>query len=330
MSQEQLEIKKLFHKYLYEQLTAAEILQLKALVADMDEKMLDESLQQMWGDYTFTGHRNTKAFDQVSANLKEIIQPRKERKIIQLGWQRVAAVLLPLFILATTYLYIDRQSIHKSIAQEYQIIAEKGERASVILPDGTKVYLNSQSSLTYPASFALNHRTVHLIGEAYFEVTHNADNPFTVYTPDAKVKVLGTTFNLYAYPGNPVFEAALVEGRVEVTPLKMSGGPIILSPGQKVSYDIQTGKSKVTDTDLQVETAWKRGDLLFRSQPFAAILSQLESFYGTSIQVEGDHPAELFTGSFHEEDINQVLRNLQQHYKFTFKKSGDEVRLIFK
>lgn len=330
MNQGDTEIKELFRKYLNEQLTGAEAARLKVLVADMDEKMLDDNLQQIWSDYAFSGQRNRKAFDKVSANLKEIIQPGKERKIVRFTWQNVAAVLLPLFILTASYLYMDRESIKNSITQEYQVIAEKGQRASVILPDGTKVYLNSQTKLTYPASFALNHRTVNLTGEAYFEVTHDKNSPFIVSTPDANVKVLGTTFNLYAYPGNALFEASLIEGKVEVIPHKMPDKSVFLTPGQKVCYDVHTGKLKVSNTDLRVETAWKRGDLLFRSQSFVNILSQLESFFGAKIEVEGNYPTELFTGTFHEDNINQVLQNLQQHYKFKFRKSGDDIYITFK
>lgn len=329
MNQENTEIKELFHKYLNEQLTGEEAARLKSLVTDMDEMMLDDNLQQMWSGYTFSGQRNRKAFDKVSASLTEIMQQGKERKIAWFHWKNVAAILLPLFILSTSYLYMDRESIWSSVTQEYQVIAEKGQRASVVLPDGTKVYLNSQSKLTYPASFALNHRTVHLTGEAYFEVTHDKNNPFIVSTPAANVKVLGTTFNLHAYTESALFEASLVEGKVEVIPHKTPGNSIFLIPGQKVCYDTHTGKMKIRNTDLRIETAWKRGDLLFRSQTFINILTQLESFFGAKIEVKGNYPTELFTGTFHEDNINQVLQNLQQHYKFKFHKSEDIIYIIF-
>lgn len=330
MDYEQTEIKELFRKYLRESLTSEEISRLKREVANMDEEVLDGHLYQLWHDYAPAGNRNTQAFDEISFNLKEMIQPRQERKIGRLIWRSVAAILLPLLILTTAYLYQDRQTMRASIAREYQVIAGKGERASVVLPDGTKVYLNSQSTLTYPASFAFDRRSVNLTGEAYFEVKHDVSSPFVVSTPQAKVKVLGTTFNLYAYPGNNLFEATLVEGKVEVIPDNSSGKAISLSPRQKVCYDTETGKVEVSETDLRVETAWRRGDLLFRSQSFPAIISKLESFYGAHIRVEGEYPGELFTGSFHEEDINVVLRNLQQHYTFTFQKKGNEICLTLK
>lgn len=327
MDQEEKQIRELFRKYLYEQLTPDEIVRLKSLVAEMDIQLLDEKLEELWNDYTTVNHRNIRAFNEVSANLKAILQPREERSFLRRIGQIAAAILLPLFILSTSYLYLERSSVRKSISQEYQIIAEKGEKASVVLPDGTKVYLNSQSKLTYPASFSLNQRTVNLTGEAYFEVRHDASHPFVVNTPRAKVRVLGTTFNLYAYPEKKLFEASLVEGKVEVMPIEKPEQRVLLLPGHKASYDTSTGKIAVKKTDLRVETAWRRGDLLFHSQSFNTIVSELESFYGVTIRVDGKSPKELFTGTFHEDDINVVLRNLQQHYKFTYKKLGDEIIL---
>lgn len=102
-----------------------------------------------------------------------------------------------------------------------------------------------------------------------------------------------------------------------------------LSPNQKARYNHETGEIKVITTDLRVETAWKRGDLIFRNQPFKEIIGQLEIFYGVNITANGEYPEELFTGSYHENDIIQVLKNLQQHYTFEYQKSGNEISLKF-
>lgn len=330
MDTNRTEIKELFRKYLDDTLMPEETIRLKILVREMDRDSLDDHLNRLWNDYSFSGKRNQRAFDEISFHLKEMVRPAPEKKMIRLLWRGAAAILIPLLLCTTLYFYQEHSSVQSRMAREYQVIAGKGERASVVLPDGTKVYLNSQSKLTYPASFDVNHRFVNLSGEAYFEVKHDEKRPFIVSTPQAKVKVSGTTFNLYAYPGQQVFEVALIEGKVEVIPDRMPDKTVVLAPKQKVYYDVGTGSLRVLDTDLRVETAWKRGDLLFRSQSFPEIASRLESFYGMNIRVKGVVPDELFTGSFHENDINQVLRNLQQHYRFTFQKTGNEICLTFK
>lgn len=325
----QEEIKTLFKKYLYGQLTSDEVVRLKALIQNMDDRSLEQNLSQLWDNCHVSGERNIEAFDTISKSMKEIIQPQK--KISLLGYLgRIAAVAIFLLLIALTgYLYIDKINIQTAIAQIYTISAEKGERASVTLPDGTKVYLNAKSTLSYPASFSLNERTVQLTGEAYFEVIHDAAAPFIVKTEKIQIKVLGTTFNLYAYPDDSWFEASLVEGCIEVTPYKNPEKQVHLSPNQKARYNHETGEINVMGTDLRVETAWKRGDLIFRNQPFKEIIGQLEIFYGVNITTDGEYPEELFTGSYHENDVIQVLKNLQQHYTFDYQKSGNKISLKF-
>lgn len=327
MSREEIGL--LLKKYLDGQLTQAEMIRMKGLIQEIDDDTFDKGLEQVWESYEVTGKRNKEAFDTISRNLKEIIQPQKSFHLPYFAGRIAAAVLLLCLFATTAYLAIDRNQIQTAIAQEYKVVSEKGERASVLLPDGTKVYLNAESSLSYPASFSLRNRTVCLTGEAYFEVKHDATAPFIVKTTEVEIKVLGTTFNLCANPHDKWFEASLVEGKIEVTPYKYPQKQVYLSPLQKAHYNFRTGNLQIIKTDLQVETAWKRGDLIFRNQPFQQIIEQLESFYGMNIRVKGSYPEELFTGSYHETDVIQVLNNLQQHYTFDYQKSGNDISLIF-
>lgn len=325
----QEEIKTLFKKYLYGQLKSEEVVRLKALIQNMDDRSLEQNLSQLWDTCHISGERNIEAFDTISKNMEEIIQPQKRISLLGYLNRIAAAAIFLLLITLTGYLYIDKRHIQTAIAQMYTISAGKGERASVTLPDGTKVYLNAKSTLSYPASFSLNERTVQLTGEAYFEVKHDADIPFIVKTEEIQIKVLGTTFNLYAYPDDSWFEASLVEGCIEVTPYRNPEKQVHLSPNHKARYNHETGEINVMGTDLRVETAWKRGDLIFRNQPFKEIIGQLEIFYGVNITADREYPEELFTGSYHENDIIQVLKNLQQHYAFEYQKSGNEISLKF-
>lgn len=327
MSREEIGL--LLKKYMNGQLTQAEIIRLKTLIQRIDDSAFERSLEQLWESYEGTGKRNQEAFDHISQNLKEIIQPRKSFNLFYSAGRIAVAILVACLFATTVYLVVDRNQTQTAIAQEYKVVSQKGERASVILPDGTRVYLNAESSLSYPASFTLKNRTVRLTGEAYFEVKHDASAPFIVETDEVEVKVLGTTFNLCANLHDKWFEASLVEGSIEVTPYKYPQKQVHLSPLQKAHYNLQTGDLNIIKTDLHVETAWKRGDLIFRNQPFLQIVEKLEAFYGVSIQVKGSYPAELFTGSYHETDVIEVLKNLQQHYTFDYQKSGNDISLKF-
>ncbi|MDR1938967.1 MAG: FecR domain-containing protein [Tannerellaceae bacterium] len=319
--------KELLRKYIYHgnQLLPAEIKELKELMTDGS---LDTHLPDLWDAYQTQGKQNKKSHDKIRSDLQTLIRPPRVRSLYL--WRSVAAVLLPLLILTLFYLYTEHLPILSADRKEYRISVEKGERASVTLPDGTKVYLNAKSTLSYSPFFAIKRRVVHLSGEAYFEVTRDTENPFIVRTDAAQVKVHGTTFNIYAYPENPFFEASLIKGRIEVISNKKPDKSVYLRPNQKVGCDVQTGELVVSNTDLRIETAWKRGDLIFRSQPLKVILPQLELFYGANIHVEGTYPDKVFTGSFHEDEINPVLSNLQEHYCFHFRKSGNEIFIRFK
>lgn len=312
-----------------QQLTKDEIDILKLYVLDKKDTSLINDLQELWLSYDDPGERNRESFDEVLHSVHGVIQSKKRKFTLFAIGRIAAAVLLPVLLFSTVYLYVERKSINTSITREYRLEVERGERASVILPDGTKVYLNSESSLTYPASYVVDNRSVYLCGEAYFEVTHDPAHPFTVMTDKARVQVYGTVFNICAYPADSIFETALVEGKVEISLRDDSAQSVFLKPNQKASYNTRSGQLLVHNTDLRIETAWKRGDLIFRSQPLEAIFDQLESFYGANIYTEGTYPGNLFTGSFHEDEIGEVLNNLQQHYNFSFRKSGNEIHILF-
>lgn len=318
----------LFDKYINNQLSPEEISKLKEIIDHSNDEELNEQLLQQWNSYSYTGKQQIKARKQIAGNLKDILQTdSKSTKRSFPVWGKVAAVFIGLLISYTTYLYMDKKHIHETLLSEYTVQVGNGEKATVVLPDGSKIYLNSQSHLSYPASFGHTERNVKFSGEGYFEITRNEKVPFTVSNPAATVKVLGTVFNFYATSNDEWFETTLIEGKVEVTLNMPTPHTTILQPNQKIRYNKRTGQWNVSTTDLWDETAWKRGDLIFRSKTFGDIVCQLETYYGVTIHMEGNLPDKLFTGSFHENDINAVLLNLQQHYDFAYSKTGNTIEI---
>ena len=164
----------------------------------------------------------------------------------------------------------------------------------LILPDGTKVWLNSASSIRYPTEFASNERRVQITGEAYFEVVKNANKPFVVKVNDlAEIKVWGTHFNVNAYKDEAEIRATLLEGAVEVS---QGSNSTKLTPGQQA----QIGKSgfikRVDNADLDEAVAWKNGNFLFNSTALPVILRQVARWYDLEIVYEGKIPADKFSG----------------------------------
>lgn len=320
-------IEPLLRKYLNNRLTPDEAVALKESMCRIDSKEIDEILSQLWEAYESPGEAPKGVREQIFRNLRKTFLPKPRYNINRTIWRSVAAVFICLMTGLSAYLYIDRGEMQKTLDSEYLVQVGKGEKAMVTLPDGTKVYLNAQSALSYPASFGQQERKVQFSGEAYFDVARDEKKPFIVDNPAISVKVLGTVFNFYATTHDDWFETTLVEGKVEVTLKMPTPRKEILKPNQKIRYNKLTGAWNISTTDVWEDTAWKRGDMMFRSKTFEEVIKQLEIYYGVTINTEGNYPKDLFTGTFHEDDVNAVLLNLQQHYDFEYNKIGNVINL---
>jgi transmembrane sensor len=183
-----------------------------------------------------------------------------------------------------------------------------GGQYQVILPDGTKVWLNAASSLKYPTLFKGGQRTVELTGEAYFEVTKNAAMPFYVKANNMQVKVLGTHFNIMAYNNEPAIKTTLLEGSVQ---LSSGTANNTLKPGQQGVLD-KYGKINVSDVNAEHAIAWKNGYFEFNRSGIHEIMNQLARWYDIEIAYEGNIPDDEFVGKIERSaKLSQVLKILR-------------------
>lgn len=194
-------------------------------------------------------------------------------------------------------------------AEIYSVMSTKaGGQYQVLLADGTRVWLNSESSLKYPIAFRGSQRIVELTGEAYFEVAKNAAMPFIVKVNDMQVKVLGTHFNIMAYDNEAAAKTTLLEGSV-----KLSVGQInnILKPGQQGVVN-KSGHIKVLDVDTDLAIAWKNGYFEFDRSNIQEIMAQLSRWYDTKVTYEGKIPDDEFVGRIERGvKLSQVLHILE-------------------
>ncbi len=174
------------------------------------------------------------------------------------------------------------------------ITTPKGGTYQITLPDGTHVWLNSASTLTYPSRFADHERVVELSGEAYFEVVGSPATPFRVKSKGQMVDVLGTQFNITAYEDEEDVKTTLVKGAVRVVPGAKQGSSITLSPGQQSS--LVGGKITIDEVDTDAYTAWKSGMFYFKQTPFAEMMRQIERWYGVEVAYSSRVPQETFSG----------------------------------
>ncbi|HKJ79640.1 MAG TPA: FecR family protein, partial [Prolixibacteraceae bacterium] len=174
---------------------------------------------------------------------KSIVKAIKNKKGVLQYYKIAAAVLLPvLLVLSSAYYYAINFKYSEPVYTE--IIAPPKHNSQIILSDSTQVWLSPESSLKFAQTYSDKERVVDLSGEGYFEVSHNAEKPFYVNTNLLKVKVLGTSFNVEAYPGDQIIRTTLVRGSVEVL-ASGSQSSVLLSPGDRLSFNTETKAVKI-------------------------------------------------------------------------------------
>ncbi|MDP3469677.1 MAG: FecR domain-containing protein [Daejeonella sp.] len=204
-----------------------------------------------------------------------------------------------------------------------------GGQYQVILPDGSKVWLNSASSLRYPVRFTGNERRVEISGEAYFEVAHNRKMPFRVINSNQTVEVLGTHFNIMAYPDEGSTNTTLIEGSVRIIKENKSK---IITPGQQTR--IKNGDIDVATVDVSQVTAWKDGYFMFKNEDIQSIMRQISRWYNLKVEYQGSFSEKVFGAKISRtRNVSEVLEILESTGSIHFKiipgdAQGKERRII--
>lgn len=197
-----------------------------------------------------------------------------------------------------------------------------GKQYQITLPDGTEVWLNSKSSLTYPVAFNTSERLVELSGEGYFEVAHVAKQPFKVKSGNQVVKVLGTHFNIEAYPEDQRTVTTLVEGSVSV---ENENSSIKIKPGQRV-INLPTAKLRSEPASVTDVLAWKNGLFSFNDDRIEDIMRKVARSYNMEVEYQGDVKDTRFWGVFpRDKGLSSLLKNLEQTNTIHFKVIGRRI-----
>jgi transmembrane sensor len=195
------------------------------------------------------------------------------------------------------------------------ITTPRGGQWSVILPDGTKVLLDAASSIRYPVSFTGNTRKVEVTGQAYFEVVHNAAQPFLVTTKGQVIEVVGTKFNINAYDDEPFIKTTLQEGAVKVS---ISNSPVLaLKPGQQSI--LQNNRLSVSDANMEEAFAWKNGYISLNNENIESIMRKLSRWYDIDVEYKGTIPSITLIGEIPRNTaLSRVLKVLEaSNFHFT-------------
>jgi len=281
-----------------------------------ENKRSFEAYQKLWNDSN--GLMLSGKIDVEAALLKSkehINQFHKKARWLSY-WPQVAAVLVLSLFISSVFTFLIKPNLNNQEQAIYQEIkAAYGTQTKLQLPDGTSVWLNAGSQLSFPISFNnQSERKVKLVGEGFFEVTKNAKQPFVVSTAKLDIKVLGTSFNVNAYENEDNITVALQEGKVSL--VKQSQGRnqeiLDLKPLEVASYDIENNKIiHSTEIDLDRYIAWKDGLIVFFDDPMEKVITRLGNWYNVEIEVNDQKLLkEHITGTFNDNSLDQVLHLL--------------------
>ena len=213
----------------------------------------------------------------------------------------------------------------KNEQMEYHTIrVPRGGEYNLQLADGSKVYLNAGSSLRYPVRFTGERREVVLTGEGYFEVAKDTARPFVVKAGEIDVRVLGTAFNVNAYPERETVAATLVEGSVQV---HYKAGQQVIRPGMQLVYDKQNGKAEVSAVDTEVYTSWKDGYYYFKREPLENIMEVLSRWYDLNVFYHNQDLKRMeFGGRLKRyDDISYLLKKMEETQDVEFIIKGNTI-----
>ena len=317
--------KELIEKYFDGNITDAKIKELSDWIKN------DRHLQNWWEEEFSKSDAgiNPVLRDKLFARIKEQTQGKEEtqgketpRTIRMNPWKWAAAIVLPICIAFFTYYLVDSS---QTVGAPFIVKADKGDKATIELPDGTNVVLNSASQLSYLNNFGENGRRVQLNGEAYFKVAHDEKCAFIVQVGDLEVKVLGTSFNVSAYEDAKDVTVVLLEGKVGVYAQKTSH---IMKPGDKIEYNKATHKITATQVHPTDYIEWTKGNMYFEKESLENIMKTLSRIYDVEIRFDSNKlPNEYFTGTIPGGGIQNALNILMLTSPFYYEMDGSVIVL---
>lgn len=265
----------------------------------------------------------------------------------------IAATLLALLTGGTLYYFhLNKDNKDNQItlnAHINQVSTQKGSRTKIILPDGTKVWLNASSKLAYKNDFnTAPDREVTLSGEAFFEVVHDAGRPFIIHAKGIVIRDIGTSFDIKAYPGEKTVEATLISGAIEITSGRDPEINVLLKPNERMIIPVDNAQNNTISKEasdsssaetlysiakvqkdqygLISQTSWVQNKLVFDDETFEDLAPKMERWYNIHIHFKSDLIQQIrFSGIIEKESIGQALKAMQLSYPFKYTISGNDV-----
>lgn len=335
-----IQMDKLIRQFADNRLTSQELPAFKEELQHTADHQLEEYLQQEWmspeaDDIRKVCPHLSEMKQAIDSRLgfggtSNTVSPTLHPKIgtVLMKWFSIAsAILLPLMVIATYYFYHERQV---EANKEVTFVTGKGEKASIVLPDGSKVTLNHDSRLFYlPSLFGRDARQVSFEGEAYFDVAKDKESPFIICQEKLQIEVLGTKFCLRARPQEASAQLLLDEGLVRMTATRTQNHQVV-NPGEMAELNYATGQITVFPQSESADlSAWKQNEMDFLNASFRQVVKSIEDYYDVRVIFHAPTRLDHFTGTLPTRDLEQAIHILQLVYGFHYKVQDHHIFITF-
>ncbi len=289
-------------------------------------------LEQTWDlAGTAYAHQNSNPDKAWSILSREINTETRVVKLKRFNYLRYAAIFVALFALGTVTLLLTRS--HNTVEEMYvsagpviktiQTVAKPALFTTVILPDGSTVKINANSTLKYPDKFAASDRIVQLSGEAYFEVIHDSAHPFVVEINNIRVEDIGTSFNISAYPGRNQVEVNVTAGSVRLVDNNRNESAIIAA-GSNGKFMTENGQILVSNELTPNFMAWITKELTFHRTPLSTVFDELENIYHVRIEIADPKISNIsYTANFEKFQLDDIVNIIARTHHLTVVKQAD-------
>lgn len=324
-------LRELLHKYFHGKLTKKELTDFRSVVNEMSDEMFKKELDFIWNNENDVIPMDTLTKNNILQSVHNIIDHKAIVVKRVFNWWKIAAIIMmPILLINISLLFMDNKEEYVANVQEYTVLSGKGQKNQILLPDGTHIWLNSESEISYTSDFNQSNRSIKLKGEAFFDVKKNEYLPFNVEVDSINIQVLGTAFNVSAYADDPNIKVSLERGKVEVRMHDDNSFLATLNPNEQATIDKKSIVTTITDCEAYTESIWRQNVLKINNIYTDEMIKKLERWYGVHINVQNMPVSKRYGLTIKEESLREMLELINSITPIIYRIEGEEVTISYK
>ena len=324
-------LRELLHKYFHGKLTKKELTDFRSVVNEMSDEMFKKELDFIWNNENDVIPMDTLTKNNILQSVHNIIDHKAIVVKRVFNWWKIAAIIMmPILLINISLLFMDNKEEYVANVQEYTVLSGKGQKNQILLPDGTHIWLNSESEISYTSNFNQSNRSIKLKGEAFFDVKKNEYLPFNVEVDSINIQVLGTAFNVSAYADDPNIKVSLERGKVEVRMHDDNSFLATLNPNEQATIDKKSIVTTITDCEAYTESIWRQNVLKINNIYTDEMIKKLERWYGVHINVQNMPVSKRYGLTIKEESLREMLELINSITPIIYRIEGEEATISYK